>query len=282
MIEIQKLLHQVIAGAGVKNADRAPLIGIAGAQGSGKTTQCRQFVTTHPRVAHFSLDDVYLTKAERVWRADNISSFNAVRDEEGHFQVTHVPRPEVERLLLTRGPPGTHDLGLAKAVIGRLREGAPTKLPRFDKAADDRTPESDWPVFQGPAEAILVDGWCLGAKPPPPTEPINEIEREDGDGVWRRETETQMRKTYAPFFASFDAIVYLKPLSWEIVKRWRAEQEVENLGRPLTPEDHARLDRFMQHYERITRSMMAGGHCADWVVELDERRNVRKTSRVSP
>lgn len=253
-----------------------PLIGISGAQGSGKSTLCRQYVEAHPRVAHFSLDDVYLTKAERIWRADNISSFNAARNQDGNFYVTHVPRPEIERLLLTRGPPGTHDLGLAKAVIGRLREPVLTNLPRFDKSADDRAPEADWPVFQGPAEAILVDGWCLGAAPPAPSEPINEVEREDADGIWRRETEMQLRKAYAPFFALFDAILYLKPPSWETVKRWRAEQEVETLGHPLAPEDQARLERFMQHYERITRSMMAGGHCAGWVAQLDEGRSVAR------
>lgn len=255
-----------------------PLIGVAGAQGSGKTTLCRQFVAAHPRVAHFSLDDVYLTKAERVWRADNISSFNAVRDEDGNFEVTHVPRPEVERLLLTRGPPGTHDLALAKAVIARLREPSLSKLPRFDKAADDRAPESDWPSFQGPAEAILVDGWCLGAKPSPPSEPLNDVEREDADGIWRRETETQLRNSYQPFFAAFDAIIYLKPPHWEAVQVWRAEQEAETRGRSLNAEDHARLDRFMQHYERITRSMMAGAHGADWVVDLDEGRSVVRVS----
>ncbi len=273
MSSLAALLHDFIQRQRARDPDHAPLIGVAGAQGSGKSTQCRRFVEAHPRVAHFSLDDVYLTKAERVWRADNISSFSAVRDEDGNFQVAHVPRPEIERLLLTRGPPGTHDLALAKAVIARLREPLLSKLPRFDKAADDRAPESEWPAFQGPAEAILVDGWCLGAKPTTPTEPINDVEREDAGGVWRRETETQLRKSYQPFFAAFDAIVYLQPPSWEIVRRWRAEQETETLARPLNAVDHARLDRFMQHYERITRAMMNGAHCANWEITLDEERN---------
>ncbi|MEQ1617833.1 MAG: kinase [Terricaulis sp.] len=270
---IAGLLGSLVSDLRGRFPDRVPIIGVSGAQGAGKSYQCRKFVAANPRVAYFSLDDVYLTKAERVWRADNISSFNAVRDEDGNFQVTHVPRPDVERLLLTRGPPGTHDLALAKAVIERLREPSLSKLPRFDKAADDRAPESGWPVFQGPAEAILVDGWCLGATPPPPSEPLNDVEREDIDRIWRRETEAQLRKSYQPFFATFNAILYLKPPSWEAVQLWRAEQEAENLGRTLTPDDRARLDRFMQHYERITRSMMAGGHCANWVIEQDERRN---------
>jgi D-glycerate 3-kinase len=270
------LLHDIIQRQRTRAANHVPLIGIAGAQGSGKSYQCRQFVAAHPRVAHFSLDDVYLTKPERVWRADNISSFNAVRDENGNFEVTHVPRPDVEQLLLTRGPPGTHDLGLAKTVIARLREPALSKLPRFDKAADDRVPETEWPLFQGPAEAVFVDGWCLGAKPPPPSEPINDLEREDADGIWRRATETQLRKAYAPFFAAFDAIVYLRAPGWEVVRRWRGEQERETLGRPLTNEEESKLDRFVMHYERVTRSMLAGNHRADWLVHLDEQRSVMR------
>ena len=273
--DVATILYDVIQQRRALHPDRPALIGVTGAQGSGKTTACKLLeMSNRPRFAHFSLDDVYLTKAERVWRADNIASFNAVRDEDGHFEVTHVSRPETERLLLTRGPPGTHDLGLAKDIIARLNKPGPTKLPRFDKAADDRAPESSWPVFQGPAEAILVDGWCLGATPTPPAEPLNDVEREDVDGIWRRETDKQLRKTYAPFFAIFDAIVYLQAPTWDIVFRWRGEQEEQLLGRAMAAEENTKLDRFLMHYESITRSMMAGGHVATCAVQLDEERRV--------
>jgi D-glycerate 3-kinase len=79
---------------------------------------------------------------------------------------------------------------------------------------------------------------------------------------------------YQPFFAAFDAMVYLKAPSWEIVRRWRGQQEEETLGRALTPEEHEALDRFVMHYERITRSMLAGHHMARWIVHLDDARNV--------
>ncbi len=277
---VPTIIYETIQQQRVLHPDRPVLIGVAGAQGSGKTHACTLLeAANRPRFAHFSLDDVYLTKAERVWRADNISSFSAVRDEDGNFDVLHVARPQIERLLLTRGPPGTHDLGLAKNVIASLGKPLPTRLPRFDKASNDRAPVTAWPVFQGPAEAILVDGWCLGATPPSPTDPINDVEREDADGIWWRETETQLRKVYAPFFAMFDAIIYLRAPNWESVRRWRRQQEEQLLGRDLTPEEETKLDRFMQHYERITRSMMAGGHCADVVVELDEERGAQASTR---
>ena len=273
---VPELLYSVIQQQRALHPDRPVLIGVAGAQGSGKTTACQLLeAANRPRFAHFSLDDVYLTKAERIWRADNVSSFDPYRDMDGNFQVAHTPRPEIERLLLTRGPPGTHDLSLAKDVIARLMRGEATKLPRFDKAADDRAPENTWPMFQGQAEAILIDGWCLGAKPTTlPADPLNDVEREDEDGIWRKETETQLRKVYAPFFATFDAIVYLKPPNWEIVRAWRGQQEEQLLGRTLTADEDAKLDRFLMFYERITRSMMAGGHTASCIVELDEQRGV--------
>lgn len=232
---------------------RTPLIGVSGAQGAGKSYQCRAVAEAHPRFAHFSMDDVYLTKAER----DRLA------------QTIHP-------LFATRGPPGTHDLDLAARTLAALKAAAPesaTPLPRFDKASDDRIPESQWPLFRGRPEAILVDGWCLGARAPEPGPPINAIEALDGEGVWRTAQATFLSGAYAEFFTAFDAILYLKPPSWEAARTWRAEQEAETLGRPLNADDEARLDRFMQHYERITRAMMNGAHCAAWVIELDERRN---------
>lgn len=276
---IPALIADLIRDTRARHPDRPALIGVGGAQGSGKSYVCRQIAETNPRIAHFSLDDVYLTKAERVWRADNVSSFSAIRDDDGNFDVRHVARPVVERLLLTRGPPGTHDLALAKGLIARLAQDAPTPLPRFDKVADDRAPESTWPVFQGPAETILIDGWCIGAQPTPPSDPMNEIEQDDVEGIWRRETELQLRKNYAPFFASFDALVYLQAPSWEIVRRWRGEQEEETLGRPLTRDEKEALDRFVMHYERVTRAMLAGHHSAGWVVHVDEARNVVRVEK---
>ena len=84
----------------------------------------------------------------------------------------------------------------------------------------------------------------------------------------------QLRKKYAPFFAAFDAIVYLQAPNWEIVRRWRGQQEEQTLGRQLTAEEEAKLDRFLMFYERITKSMMSGGHCATHVVRLDEAWNI--------
>ncbi|MEZ5972939.1 MAG: hypothetical protein R3C31_14105 [Hyphomonadaceae bacterium] len=260
---IPVLLFEIIQDLRARNRDRAPLIGVAGAQGSGKSYQCRILtMANQPRFAHFSLDDVYLTRAARADMATR-----------------------VHPLFATRGPPGTHDLALAANTIEALRRrhaiGVP--LPRFDKATDDRVAKNDWPLFNGAPEAILVDGWCLGAAAPvepvedEPTAPINDLERlEDADGVWRRAINQHLRAGYRDFFARFDAIVYMRAPSWEIVRTWRGQQEEQALGRKLTGDENASLDRFVMHYERISRSMMAGHHSANWIVQLDEARKVTR------
>jgi D-glycerate 3-kinase len=253
------LLYDIIKDARARNPDRPALINVGGAQGSGKSTVCQLLeAANRGRFAHFSMDDVYLTRAERESRA----------------------RLQQRPVFAVRGPPGTHDLTLAGALIARLGKPLATPLPRFDKARDDREPEDKWPVFNGPAEATLIDGWCLGALPSEDIDdPLNAIEAEDGDGYWRQSVQTALAGRYAMFFAAFDAIVYLQAPNWEIVRRWRGQQEEQTLGRALSAAEHAALDRFVMHYERVTRDMLAGRRLAGWIAHLDEARNVVRVER---
>jgi len=240
--------------------DRPPLIGVAGAQGSGKTTLARA-AATRLNGAAFSLDDVYLTRAERAALAT-----------------------QVHPLFAVRGPPGTHDLDLADQTVGALRAagaGSTTPLPRFDKLADERAPEADWPAFQGRPGAILVDGWCLGALGQDPAAlatPINALEREeDPNAIWRSYADQALSGRYPALFTGFDAIVFLAAPSFDAVLDWRCEQEAGLLG--LDPADlpagrRVELARFIQHFERITRHMLAGGVAATATVRLDAQRRV--------
>ncbi|MEN5145296.1 kinase [Brevundimonas diminuta] len=235
-----------------------PLIGIAGAQGSGKTTLARA-AAARLGAAHLSLDDVYLTRAERQVMARKTHSLFAVR-----------------------GPPGTHDLALLEQTIAALRAaGADSRspLPAFDKLADDRAPEADWPVFTGRPSAVLIDGWCLGATPQAEAElvaPINALEaRQDGDGLWRGAANAALNGPYAEVFARFDAILFLKAPSFDAVLDWRCEQEAGLMGLPpadLPAARRAELAVFIQHFERITRHMLTGGVKADLTIMLDDQR----------
>lgn len=249
------LIYDLIERQRARNPERPALIGVAGAQGSGKTTAVQLLeAANRPRFAQFSIDDVYLDRDQRAEMAAR----------------THP-------LFVTRGPPGTHDIALARATIDALSAASPdteTPLPRFDKIADVMRPRAEWPVFRGRPDAILVDAWCLGALPAPIGAPLNAVEAEDADGVWRTLQNEFLAASYGDWFKSFDAIIYLRPPSWDIVRRWRGEQEVTLRGRALTDSENTWIDRFIMHYEWITRSMMDGGEMADVTVQLDEGRRV--------
>jgi D-glycerate 3-kinase len=249
------LLYATIQKQRARNPERPALIGVSGAQGSGKTSLCQLLeAANRPRFVQFSIDDVYFDHAKRAELAAR----------------THP-------LFVTRGPPGTHDIALARATIdalGAARPDTETPLPRFDKIKDVMRPRREWPIARGRPEAILIDAWCLGALPPPPGPALNAVEAEDVDGVWRAKQGEFLTTTYADWFDSFDAIIYLRAPNWDIVRRWRGQQEVALRGRALSPEEESWIDRFILHYERITRSMMDGGLRADHIVRIDEQRRV--------
>ena len=119
-----------------------PVFAIAGLQGSGKSTLAAQVAARARseglRVAVLSLDDLYLTRAQRQRLA-----------------------LDVHPLLATRGPPGTHDVALGCQVLDALREGEDVVLPRFDKLGDDRTREDAWGHIMGRVDLVLFEGWCL-------------------------------------------------------------------------------------------------------------------------
>lgn len=238
---------------------RTPIIAISGAQGSGKSTLAAE-ASRRLSCATLSLDDVYLTKAERTALAARVHPLFAVR-----------------------GPPGTHDLVLLHRTLSRLRAAgadASTPIPAFDKLTDDRRPEADWPVFGGRPRAILLEGWCLGARPQEETalsRPVNGLERDqDLDGHWRRSINQSLAASYAGLFATFDALLFLKAPDFDRVLDWRGEQEAGLTGAPVPKTGRAELSRFVQHFERITRHMLTGGVAADVVVELTGNRAVQR------
>jgi D-glycerate 3-kinase len=203
-----------------------------------------------------SLDDVYLTKAERAGRA-----------------------AERHPLFSTRGPPGTHDLGLLERTVVALSTASPDDeipLPVFDKLVDDRVVEGRWPRFRGRPRAILIDGWCLGALSEDSdalASPLNRLEAErDPDGVWRRAVNAFTGGAYRDLAERLDARLFLRAPGFDAVLDWRCEQEAGLLGRPLTAGERHAIADFIQYFERLTRRMIDGGVHADVVVQLDRNR----------
>jgi D-glycerate 3-kinase len=157
----------MVAQALAQAVDRLAIVGIAGAQGSGKSTLAiaikNRMDAEHVPTALLSIDDLYLTKAERVALA---------RD--------------VHPLLRTRGVPGTHDVSLGLSLIAALDRGEAVALPRFDKGTDDRLPSARWDRAPAGTRLLLLEGWCVGARPQRAdalNTPINALEREEDAGA---------------------------------------------------------------------------------------------------
>lgn len=237
--------------------DRVPaplVLGIAGGQGSGKSTLARALrralELAGARAAACSLDDFYLTRHER----------------QGLAQSVHP-------LLSTRGVPGTHAVDLLLRTLQALAGEGTVALPVFDKATDDRQPRDCWPKVQAPLDVLILEGWCVGSRPESPAalaDPVNELEaREDPAGVWRRYVNDALAGRYAELWNRLDGLVYLQVPGMAAIERWRGQQEQSlPAHRRMTP---AALERFIAHYERITRAMQADLPTrANLVVNLDE------------
>ena len=168
----------------------------------------------------------------------------------------------VHPLLRTRGVPGTHDVALGLATLAALERGEPALLPRFDKGSDDRTPKHNWGRAPANTRLLILEGWCLGALPQSEAalaEPVNRLEaEEDPQGVSRAHANRALAGDYRRLFARLDLLILLAAPVFEVVGEWRRQQEQELHRRdaPAAMDDDA-IARFVQHYERLTRHILA-------------------------
>jgi len=242
----------------VTGGERPLVLGLCGAQGSGKSTIAaaigQYFCGRGIATAVISLDDLYLTLNERAALA-----------------------AQIHPLLRTRGVPGTHDVALGHAVFKSIDAGTATRLPRFDKAADDRAAADDKDVAPASTRLVIFEGWCVGARPQPAAAlaaPVNELERiKDAEGIWRRYVNKALSGSYQALFARIDVLVLLAAPDFETVFDWRAQQEQKlrvQTNQGMTGEDFV---CFVRHYERITRHILTEMPSrAALVVQLDADR----------
>lgn len=248
---------------------RSLLVGISGAQGTGKSTLC-YFVqslleqVSSLRVVTLSLDDFYLDQEQR----------------EGLAQRVHP-------LLRSRGVPGTHEIGRLHDTVRALRcarAGESCTWPKFDKATDQRLSPSCWHRAQGPFDVVLLEGWCVGATPETESalkDPVNLLEKEeDPSGVWRSFVNTALQGSYASLFSELDYRVFLRAPDMPSVVAFRTKQELKlKAARPQGSAllDEPALARFVAHFERLTRHQLkyAPG-ASDLVLGLDKSHRVSR------
>src|SRR5690606_18248659 len=113
----------------------------------------------------------------------------------------------------------------------RLKQHTPDdiRVPVFDKAGDDRLPESQWRHIRAPVDMVIFEGWCVAAKAETDSalQPaLNELEREDdADGRWRRYVNQRLAQDYQPLFDMLDVLLMLQAPSMEKIFDWRLLQE---------------------------------------------------------
>ena len=263
------------AGAG-----RPLLVGLNGSQGSGKSTLAALLVQlladVHGlRAIDLSIDDFYLSRRSRQALAS-----------------------QVHPLLATRGVPGTHDVSLLLETLQQLTQGTATvAVPCFDKASDDRCPESEWLAVSAPVDVVIIEGWCLGV-PAQRGEalhrPVNDLEAaEDPDGRWRRYINRQIHGQYQALYDLVDIWIMLQAPSFECVYKWRSEQEnkladdVLEQGKDVYRDTQVmtdqQLSRFIQHYQRLTEHALAElpGQ-VHYLFRLDDDRRIIALERPRP
>jgi len=257
-------------------SNNAQIIGINGCQGSGKSTLADYLCTVvaerlEVTTVSLSLDDFYLTKSERI-------------------QLGSTVHP----LLETRGVPGTHDVQLAIDCIKSLVAGKKTVITRFDKSIDDRAAAESLKTIKGKVGLIVIEGWCLGAKPENAeqlSQPINNLEEQDDrDAIWRNYVNDAIRDKYQPLFNLADQLIMLQAPSFDSVFHWRLEQEQKMVKR-LEKEGIAnrsgvmskqQILRFISYFQRVTENILNEmPQRADHLFKLGKSREITEYSQPS-
>ena len=191
---------ELAAWVGVqKQVDTTLVVGISGAQGTGKSTLARQLkalLRDKYSVAIFSLDDLYLNQDKR----EDLAS-------------------SIHPLFATRGVPMTHNVNLGIQTLEKLKGGrGEVLLPRFDKQTDNPKSQILWERCETPVDIVLFEGWCLSFTPQSDDalmKPINKLEAdEDKQGIWRKQVNDALAGKYQQLFQMIDKTIYLKAPSF--------------------------------------------------------------------
>ena len=250
-----------------KKDKKIKIIGLSGGQGAGKSTitEILKFILKKKYgldICIFSIDDFYKTKIERIKMSKKIHP-----------------------LFLTRGVPGTHDLGLINKTIKKLKEKKfrTVVIPKFDKSTDDRSKKVKWQKIEKPPHLIIFEGWCVGARQQRNStlkKSLNLIEKKyDVDLNWRKTVNNHLKNQYKKLFNKLDKLVYLKAPSFDCVFKWRLlqEQKMKLTSKNKKIMSKPQIKRFIMFYERITRHMMKdSSKISDLTIFLDKSHRSKK------
>ena len=224
------------------------LVGLAGGQGTGKTTISSIIKIILEKyfklkVFKISIDDFYKTRKERIALSK-----------------------KVHPMLLTRGVPGTHDINMMLDFFkkSKAKKFKNMKLPNFNKAIDDRFPKNKWNKINKRPDVIIFEGWCVGARAEPSRtlkKTINSMEKaNDHKLVWRKYVNQQLKTKYKKLYSQLNCMIYLKAKNFSLLQKWRMKQENKLWLKTKKKFNHKIMSKgdvinFMQTYQRITQNM---------------------------
>ena len=224
------------------------IIGLAGGQGSGKTTISTILALILKKyfklkVFKVSIDDFYKTRRDRKLLSKNKHS-----------------------LLMTRGVPGTHDIDLMLNFFKKIKDKnfKSLQIPKFNKSIDDRFPKRLWYKIKSKPDIVIFEGWCVGAKAQSSSQlkkSINSLEKiYDKDARWRGYVNSQLKTKYKTLFSQLDELLFLKAKNFNLLREWRLKQERKLQAQTKNKKNLKIMNSgdiisFMQTYQRITQQM---------------------------
>jgi len=228
---------------------RPYIVGLSGGQGSGKTTISsiisiilRKYFKLNVFV--ISIDDFYKTRKERLILSQKVHS-----------------------LLMTRGVPGTHDVNIMLDFFKRIKRKnfKSLKLPKFNKAIDDRYSNNLWYSVKKRPDIIIFEGWCVGAKAEKTNtlkKSINSLEKfKDKKLIWRRHVNKQLQSKYKQLYDQLNCLLYINSNNFSLLRKWRIKQEKKLRLKNQRSNSHKIMSNkevisFMQTYQRVTINML--------------------------
>ncbi len=241
--------------------------GILGGQGTGKTTLCiiLKLILNYLgfSVATLSLDDLYLTYAER----------QALQQQD--------PR------LLWRGPPGTHDINLGLKIINQcLQQDDSVKIlmPRFDKSAYNGAGDRTKSEAIAKPDILLFEGWFVGVQPLSEDCFNHPSALITSENIQFAQDNNQRLKAYLPLWDKLDRLIVLYSEDYRLSRQWRQEAEHKMIATGKTGMSDEECDRFVEYFwqalhpELFIKPLTS---TADLVVEIKSDRTLGKIYRFS-
>ena len=250
------------------NKNSPLIIGLAGGQGTGKTT-----ITS---IISLILKKYFKLKVFKI----SIDDFYKSRNERKKLSKNKHP------LLMIRGVPGTHDYKIIYEFFKKVKNKKFSKLrlPKFDKSKDDRCNKKLWYKINSRPDVIILEGWCVGAKAQKNSQlskPINNLEKiKDPYLVWRNYVNIQLKTHYKNLFKHLNETIYLKANNFRVLQKWRIKQE-KTLWLKSKNKKNLKIMNiddiisFMQTYQRITQNMFKDApKYASIVMELNSSHQI--------